>query len=575
MSNNVSAHAASSSLPPTEPTGPRQKADAIVATQALTTSSSGKINAAICIAQIDDWYKEREDRINTIYESQVPGQKMTKLWIQYAFVSDIHQKLREKNPNSRLKAAQDEVRRLWEEAGCKTFAEYRELITEDGEETRVRENLAKKRTDKHVSVKSSNLANMGDVLKNCDKIQVMFEGLYERCNAPAFAVVSKGNAADVARPQALFTGGAEEFLMDVFNVSTVEFMWRFEAYFALQSRKPRAPKTITMYRREIVRLTVDGLKLVVRQSNVKMYYKHYDYGIRYLLGVELHGLLEGDDQPVNPTQITDIGRLQQTLERLQTGNMHWKKMSKSDHTKLKASMDAKGDRRLRDARKSSSKTKSPETVDDGNDLSEEEPMEVDETQGGGWEPDPGVDSDDQDMDSAIDGDEVHSTSPIALAKQSISDKDRNKTKGQQGGKNRFSAAGERQRRTAAKQAGKKASNAADSKEKTRQKDLKGAVEPVPTKCRPQPLPKAKTSKQPTMKSMVSVLEVGGDGLLRKREREEDDEADNDGNKRQRVEDVGLAAGRGRRDKKEDKNGRSRMENAIRLLEKGSEESESS
>ena len=56
------------------------------------------------------------------------------------------------------------------------------------------------------------------------------DGMFERTGSPALAVVAKGNRKDAAKAQALFSGGAGAFIEDVFKITIVEFLWRFEAW---------------------------------------------------------------------------------------------------------------------------------------------------------------------------------------------------------------------------------------------------------------------------------------------------------------------------------------------------------
>ena len=61
----------------------------------------------------------------------------------------------------------------YEAAGCKSLGEF--LSDERKEE--LRELVRQERKGRHVSARKTNLANMGDVQKNSDKMQVIVGGI--------------------------------------------------------------------------------------------------------------------------------------------------------------------------------------------------------------------------------------------------------------------------------------------------------------------------------------------------------------------------------------------------------------
>ncbi|KAJ7018518.1 hypothetical protein C8F04DRAFT_1404936 [Mycena alexandri] len=366
--NHISAHASRNPGKPTQDSAPKKSkrpvgSDALANTKALMTSGR-KANKTAVLQSIDDFYEYRDQRIEDIWDSQSEDNRMSKEWIRrqmtssaYAsasrapnywngYVSKVQQELKEEDPHD----ARAEIARRMEEAGCDAFKDF----LSDSEKEDLRKNMGDERGKKHVRVQKTNLTNMGDVQRNCDKVRVMLEG----------------NIKDAARAKCLYTGAAADFLTDVFKISVVEFLWRYEAYCSMRDPIPHPPKSSIVLRREIVKLTEDGLKLITGRKDVKMFYKHYDYGIRYLLGVELVGLLDDAKAPINPTKITTLARLQSTVDVLVTSKMHWWKMTASERSKHTAAMDEAGGGRLRDPKKSrgAHPAKLKETVD----LSEED-----------------------------------------------------------------------------------------------------------------------------------------------------------------------------------------------------------
>ncbi|KAJ7778951.1 hypothetical protein B0H16DRAFT_1838030 [Mycena metata] len=323
-------------------------------------TSGQKANKTAVLQLIDNFYEYRDQRVDEIWDSQSPENRMTKEWIRKQMTSSAYAGasrapnywngyVRKCNRSSRRTIL---IARRMEEAGCDAFKDF----VSDSEKKDLREEMAEEQK-KHVGVRKTNLANIGDVSRNCKKIRVMLEGLRERCGVLSLAFIARGNIKDAARAECLYTGRAADFLTDVFKISVVEFLWRYEAYCSMRDDK-----------------------LITGRKDVKMFYKHYDYGIRYLLGVELVGLLEDAKAPINPTKISTLARLQSTLDALVTGKMHWRKMMAAQLSKHIAAMDEASACRLRNAKTSQGAlpAKSKETVD----LSKDEGEEDVEDEGG-------------------------------------------------------------------------------------------------------------------------------------------------------------------------------------------------
>ncbi|KAJ7749428.1 hypothetical protein B0H16DRAFT_1461203 [Mycena metata] len=579
--NRVSAHASRNAGKLTQDSAPKKSkrpvgSDALANTKALMTSGQ-KANKTAVLQLIDDFYEYRDQRIDDIWDSQSQDNRMTKEWIRkqmtssaYAsaarapnywngYVSKVQQELKEEDPHTNLDNARAEITRRMEEAGCDSFKDF----LSESEKKDLRKEMEDDRGKKHVGVRKTNLANIGDVQRNCEKIRVMLEGLRERCGVLSLAFIARGNIKDAARAECVYTGGAADFLTDVFKISVVEFLWRYEAYCSMRDDIPRPPKSTIVLRREIVKLTEDGLKLITGHKDVKMFYKHYDYGIRYLLGVELVGLLDNAKAPINPTKITTLARLQSTLDALVTSKMHWRKMTAAERSKHVAAMDEAGDRCLRDPKtpRGAHPPKSKETLD----LSEDEGEEDVEDEGGdaardGGKEDVEGEGKDSVSDASEDDDESEEEEESAAAakkmaavktrkaragspktksaRKATSTRPTSKTKG--GAKAKRAAAKARDTAMKAKRAAPKAKVSAP----------KATAEPRP---KPRPLLKTpatevieKEHAAPTMNELIGVFNANpGETQLGKRKRPAEDE----GGGRELVDgaaDDVLATRRGRR-----------------------------
>ncbi|KAJ7718073.1 hypothetical protein B0H16DRAFT_1740243 [Mycena metata] len=567
--NRISAHASRNASKPTQDSAPKKSkrpvgSDALANTKALMTSGQ-KANRTAVLQLINDFYEYRDQRIDDIWDSQSQDNRMTKEWIRkqmtssaYAgasrapnywngYVSKVQQ---EQDPHANLDDARAEIARQMEEAGCDTFKDF----LSDGEKKDLRKEMADDRGKKHVGVRKTNLANMGDVQRNCEKIRVMLEGRRERCGVLSLAFIARGNIKDAARAECLYTGGAADFLTDVFKISVVEFLWRYEAYCSMRDDIPRPPKSTIVLRREIVKLTEDGLKLITGRKDVKMFYKHYDYGIRYRLGVELVGLLDNAKGPINPTKITTLACLQSTLDALVTSKMHWRRMTAAERSKHVAAMDEAGDCQLRDPKTSrgAHPAKSKETVD----LTREEGKEDVQGKGKDSVSDAGEDDNDENEE------EEEEEESAAAAKKTAAAKARKVRAGSPKTKPARKATSARpapktKGAAKAKRAAAKAKDTATKAKRTAPKAKRSAPKatagPPPPRPKPRPLVKPpaievveKENATPTMNDLMGVFDANtGETQLGKRKRPAEDE----GRGRELVDgaaDDVLATRRGRR-----------------------------
>ncbi|KAJ7757895.1 hypothetical protein B0H16DRAFT_1721028 [Mycena metata] len=558
--NRISAHAARNPGKPTQDSAPKKSkrpvgSDALANTKALMTSGQ-KANKTAVLQLIDNFYEYRDQRVDEIWDSQSPENRMTKEWIRKqitssaytgvsrapnywnGYVSKVQQELKENNPHVNLDDARAEIARRMEEAGCDAFKDF----LSDSEKKDLREEMAEEQKKKHVGVRKTNLANIGDVSRNCEKIRVMLEGLRERCGVLSLAFIARGNIKDAARAECLYTGGAADFLTDVFKISVVEFLWRYEAYCSMRDDIPRPPKSTIILRREIVKLTEDGLKLITGRKDLKMFYKHYDYGIRYLLGVELVGLLDNAKAPINPTKINTLARLQSTLDALVTNKMRWRKMTATELKNHIAAMDKAGESRLRDPKTSrgAHPAKSKETVDLSEDEGEEDVEDKEEDAAEDNGKDAVSDASEDDDDENEEEEEEEEEESAAAAKKTAAAKPRKARAGSPKTKPARKATSARpaakaKRSAKAKDAATKVKRATPSAKRSAPKTKVSAPKVVAGPPAPRPKPKPlvkipatevveKENASPTMNELMVVFDANaGETQLGKRKSPAEDE----------------------------------------------------
>ncbi|KAF7293280.1 COesterase domain-containing protein [Mycena chlorophos] len=133
------------------------------------------------------------------------------------------------------------------------------------------------------------------------------------------------------------------------------WIWQFMTS-SMHAKTPVKKSYYNAYVSKVAEELKENTGVLITGRKVKMNYRHYDYAIRYLLGVELVGLLDGDEKPVNPAQIKTMSRLRETAKALKTFKMAWQPISAHRLRKLEAELPPDA-QRLRGKRTKRSKAK--------------------------------------------------------------------------------------------------------------------------------------------------------------------------------------------------------------------------
>ncbi|KAJ7054568.1 hypothetical protein C8F01DRAFT_1374203 [Mycena amicta] len=349
MSNDISAHAlrnvGKTSQPPTKmnrSTKTKKVSGAEMATKQLKLDTTRATQAALK-AQYATFSQRREDTIAAIHAdfpatteqtirryitSTVMAKKTRAATVYNAYVSKVCE-----DTGKNMKDAKAQVGEEMRDAGVKTA---RELVGEE-EAEELLERLKEKNATKTHGIRYINAANVADCHSTANKKQVIADDLFTRTGARSFGMQSRGHADDQAQPYLYFSPDADHFAVEVLKMSTVELMRRFDSWSTTQDQAPRTYETVESLRHTIIELILDGLRKITKKPNATMHYKAYDLAIRYKLGVQIVGDVNGD-MPRDPSKITTLDQLRQVRGVWKSGETRWVFLNKTEEKVLEKEM---------------------------------------------------------------------------------------------------------------------------------------------------------------------------------------------------------------------------------------------
>ncbi|KAJ7243701.1 hypothetical protein C8J57DRAFT_1243302 [Mycena rebaudengoi] len=225
---------------------------------------------------------------------------------------------------------------------------------EETEKLRLVAQLLDHRDTKKRGARATNKAAAMDALAAADRISDELANLYDRTGVQGFYVLSRGNADDAALPRVGESAGSLGFMQQVLDVAPLDLLRKFEQWCCTQDAGGRAANTVSQIRKEIVALILGGLRKATNNKQTVMSYQHYDSDVRAAHKVEIVGWPMGEIPFRTIGKISEMGQLRKLREMLQSGEIKWVNMTKSQLTELNANLAAR-----RTANGGSLKTRKP------------------------------------------------------------------------------------------------------------------------------------------------------------------------------------------------------------------------
>ncbi|KAF7347992.1 hypothetical protein MSAN_01751300 [Mycena sanguinolenta] len=374
----LSAHAARNPSKPIQ--APRQRArksDAGSATQGLDGTSQSK--KAQMQDDVDDFYDYRAQKITELavkYEKDEPYfLRLLSNKSQYsasrgatlynAIRHDLAVKARE---NGESKNAMD----LNEDLGDGEYERLRDSLPKE-EKQRLLAQLTAHRELKKKGIRATNKSAAADAMQNANRIGDVMDNLYARTGVRGFAMCTRGNPDDPAKPHFVDSDDSRDFITQYLKMDPKDLVRKFELWACTRDSGVKERHDDDTMRKEIGQMILEGLWKIKNDKTLSMEYANYRYVMLYQLGIELVGWPSW-------VEMARASKLSAEAVRcihhgLKTGAIYWGVLSKSRRDEIEKEIDerrAEGPVKSRKGRSDKGKVRGPRKQAAAEDDSEEE-----------------------------------------------------------------------------------------------------------------------------------------------------------------------------------------------------------
>ncbi|KAJ7094073.1 hypothetical protein B0H15DRAFT_799083 [Mycena belliarum] len=255
--------------------------------------------------------------------------------LRNAFIHDLAVKARDAGDTKNLRDLQDDLADAIDDGDIVTDPE----LLDDNEKKRLIDQLIEHRATKKRGMRATNRAAAMDGTQTAQKIGDAMLDLFERTGIRGFAMFSRGNPDDAALPVCLDSDDALDFFQQVYDIPWADALRAFERHCCTMDNGTKDRKSSSSVRKQIISITLSGLRKVSKDRTASMSYEHYDYDIRELRGCELLGWPSDIDMQ-RPSKMS-AENARKIRDGLSTGTIQWHRMSKKDHDDLIRTREAK------------------------------------------------------------------------------------------------------------------------------------------------------------------------------------------------------------------------------------------
>ncbi|KAJ7140735.1 hypothetical protein C8R44DRAFT_866432 [Mycena epipterygia] len=227
-----------------------------------------------------------------------------------------------------LRELQEDLQDAIDEGQIKALA----ATMDDEERNRVIDQLMEHRETTRRGVRATDKAAITDATQTAKRVGNVLLDLFERTGIRGIAIFSRGDADDAALPHCVDSDDASQFFEQVFNITAVDLLRRFEHWSCTQDSDTRERNDINSVRKEVVRLIQDGLRSITKNKKLTMSYVDYDIDIREGRKVELAGW-PVDITMCSPAKVV-LENARRIRDALRCGAIKWVRMTPTQHANL-------------------------------------------------------------------------------------------------------------------------------------------------------------------------------------------------------------------------------------------------
>ncbi|KAJ7612797.1 hypothetical protein DFH06DRAFT_1344884 [Mycena polygramma] len=200
------------------------------------------------------------------------------------------------------------------------YEAYKQSLSKTEKDELIAELEEDRKTKAH-GVRATNRAAAVDATQTSHQAGRVLFDLHERTGVRGFAMFTRGNIDDSAQPSFVDSGDARDFFQEVFQISYLDIVRRFEMWSTNKSKTER--KDLDAARKEIGGFVRRTLRKATGEELLKMAWceDRYKVDIVHRFGVELAGW--PTSVPIMPLSKIHARELREILDKVRRGGIHW------------------------------------------------------------------------------------------------------------------------------------------------------------------------------------------------------------------------------------------------------------
>ncbi|KAJ7772494.1 hypothetical protein B0H14DRAFT_2632322 [Mycena olivaceomarginata] len=203
---------------------------------------------------------------------------------------------------------------------------------------RLRTQLQDYRDAKHHGVRATNKSCQLDAVQTANRIGEVLRNLHLRTGVAAFAIFTRGDPDDAAKPHIVDSDDASRFFINVLKMSPLDAVRKMEQWACTHDTMDVDANTADAVRSQITDMANDGLRKIKNRQKLVTEWSNFRLKMMHELGVEMAGWPSNIEiKPPSKLCADDARRIR---DLMRTGAIHWVMLTASQRAEVAQEMEA-------------------------------------------------------------------------------------------------------------------------------------------------------------------------------------------------------------------------------------------
>ncbi|KAJ7301345.1 hypothetical protein DFH08DRAFT_993809 [Mycena albidolilacea] len=345
----LSAHAARNPSQPVQQPRKRQS-DATKATRALLVEQRHEQNLALD-ADLEEHHAKQEELIETLALKYGRAEEYMRTLVcngastatnagsirrTQSSMSTATRLGRELTPSA-LEGGPSNVRDVQDEMSGEEYKHIKDSLSKE-DLARLRTQLQDYRDTKHHGVRATNKSCQLDAVQTANHVGEVLRNLHLRTGVAAFAIFTRGDPDDAAKPHIVDSDDASRFFIDVLKMSPLDAVCKMEQWACTRDTMDVDANTADAVRSQITEMANDGLRKIKNRQKPVTEWSNFRLKMMHELGVEMAGWPSNIEiKPPSKLCADDARRI---CDLMRTGAIHWVTLTASQCAEVAQEMEA-------------------------------------------------------------------------------------------------------------------------------------------------------------------------------------------------------------------------------------------